>query len=153
MVDAFGKALMDYLNGNKSTYVIRRDDGLIEEHDPGKFFTEYEQWENCEKEILKYVQGRVLDIGGGAGRHALYLQNKGFEVHVIDISPLAVEVMKRRGVKNVYLMDLMKLEFPENYFDSILMMYNSFGLVSLLMILKCCACIFLLRDTSILSRL
>jgi SAM-dependent methyltransferase len=128
MVDAFGKALMDYLNGNKSTYVIRRDDGLVEEHDPGKFFTEYEQWENCEKEILKYVQGRVLDIGGGAGRHALYLQNKGFEVHVIDISPLAVEVMKRKGVKNVYLMDLMKLEFPENYFDSILMMYNNFGL-------------------------
>jgi ubiquinone/menaquinone biosynthesis C-methylase UbiE len=36
--------------------------------------------------------------------------------------------MKRRGVKNVYLMDLMRLEFPENYFDSILMMFNNFGL-------------------------
>jgi SAM-dependent methyltransferase len=109
MVDSFGKVLMGYLNGDKSPYIIRRDGGLIEEHDAGKYFTEYEQWDNCEKEVLKYVRERVLDIGGGAGRHALYLQNKGFEAHVIDISPLAVEVMKRRGVKNVYLMDLMRL--------------------------------------------
>jgi len=128
MVDAFGKALMGYLNGDKSPYIIRRDNGLIEKHDAGEYFTKYEQWDNCEREILKYVRGRALDIGGGAGRHALYLQNKGFEVHVIDISPLAVKVMKRRGVKNVYLMDLMRLEFPENYFDSILMMFNNFGL-------------------------
>jgi len=99
MVDAFGKALMGYLNGDKSPYIIRRDDGLIEKHDAGEYSTEYEQWDNCEREILKYVRGRALDIGGGVGRHALYLQNKGFEVHVIDISPLAVKVMKRRGVK------------------------------------------------------
>ena len=62
MPDAFGKALMEYLNGNKSPYIIRRDDGLIEEQDTGEYFTEYDQWENCEKEILKYARGRVLDI-------------------------------------------------------------------------------------------
>lgn len=129
MTDAFGKSLMGYLNGDLTPYTIRRDDDWVDEpQDVGVYFTEYPEWKDFEKEILRYVQGRVLDIGAGAGRHALYLQQKGFEVHAIDISPGAVEVMKQRGTKNVYLMDLRELDFPDNYFDSILMMFNNFGL-------------------------
>ena len=129
MTDAFGNGLKNYLNGDLTPYTIRRDDGFIDKpHDVGVYFADYSQWPGYEKEILKYVQGRVLDIGAGAGRHALYLQGKGFEVHAIDISPEAIEVMKRRRMKNIYLMDLRKLDFPDNYFDSILMMFNNFGL-------------------------
>jgi ubiquinone/menaquinone biosynthesis C-methylase UbiE len=36
--------------------------------------------------------------------------------------------MKKRGVKNAFVMDLKRLNFPDNYFDSILMMFNNFGL-------------------------
>lgn len=128
MADAFGKALMGYLSEGASTYIVRRDDGRVDKGSLEIYFSDYPEWQDFEKEILKYVQGRVLDIGAGAGRHSLYLQKQGFEVYVIDISPLAVEVMKQRGVKNVYLMDLKELDFPESYFDSILMMFNNFGL-------------------------
>lgn len=128
MADAFGKSLIGYLNGDLMPYTIRRDDDFADEHDVRIYFTKYPEWQDFEKEILGYVQGRVLDIGAGAGRHALYLQEKGFELHAIDISPGAIEVMKQRKVKNVYLMDLRKMDFPDNHFDSILLMFNNFGL-------------------------
>ena len=128
MPDSFGEALMNYLNGDSTPYVIRRDDGYTDPIDVGVYFTYYSQWEHFEKEILEYAQGKVLDIGAGAGRHSLYLQEKGLEVHAVDISPGAVKVMRLRGLKNVYLMDLRKLDFPDNYFDSFLMMFNNFGL-------------------------
>ena len=128
MADAFGKALMGYLSEGASTYKVHRDDGLIDEALLKQYFSDYPDWEDFEKEILGYVQGRVLDIGAGAGRHSLYMQKQGFEVHAIDISPRAVEVMRKRGVRNVYLMYSRKLDFPENYFDSILMIFNNFGL-------------------------
>lgn len=128
MADAFGKALMGYLSGDTSPYAVRRDDNHIQKGSLEVYFNDYPQWEDVEKEILTYVQGRVLDIGAGAGRHALYLQRQGFEVYAIDNSPLAVKVMKQREISNVYLMDLRHLDFPDNYFDSILMMFNGLGL-------------------------
>lgn len=128
MKDVFGKALSGYLNKDISTYIVRRDDGFGEPFNIGTYFNEYSEWKEHEKEIIKYASGRILDIGAGAGRHALYFQNKGLEVHAVDISPSAIKVMRKRGIKNVYLMDLKKMDFPENYFDSILMMFNNFGL-------------------------
>ncbi len=128
MVDAFGRALMDYSKGKDLIEIVHRDDGQVDEMSIVRYFTDYPRWQDFERDILMYVQGRVLDIGAGAGRHSLYLQKQGFEVHAIDISPGAVEVMKQRGVKRVYLMDLRRLHFPVGYFDSILMMFNNFGL-------------------------
>ncbi|OGZ34903.1 MAG: hypothetical protein A3A94_00960 [Candidatus Portnoybacteria bacterium RIFCSPLOWO2_01_FULL_43_11] len=128
MKDVFGKALAGYFNKDLTPYLVQRDDGLIDEQDIGLYFTKYSQWKDYEKEVLKYAKGKALDIGAGAGRHTLYLQNRGLEVHAIDISPLAVEVMKKREVKNAFVMDFKKLNFPDNHFDSILMMFNNFGL-------------------------
>ena len=36
---------------------------------------------------MRMVRGRVLDIGCGAGRFALYLQGKGLDVTGIDLAP------------------------------------------------------------------
>lgn len=129
MKDVFGKSLLGYLNkGHSKHYIIWRDDGYYEICETGIYFARYPQWDIIEKDILSTIFGRALDIGAGAGRHSLELQSFGVEVHAIDISPGAVEVMKKRKVRNVHLMDLRKLDFPENYFDSILMMFNNFGL-------------------------
>lgn len=128
MEDVFGKVLMDFLKGEKNPHVIRRDDGYADEKQAERYFWPYIKWPDYEREILKEVKGRVLDIGAGAGRHSLWLQSRGFEVHAIDISPLAVEVMKTRGIKNVHLMPLQRLNFPDCYFDSVLLMFNNFGL-------------------------
>ncbi len=50
---------------------------------------------------MEFVNGRVLDVGCGAGRHSLYLQKKGFDVLGIDVSPLAVKVCRLKGVKKL----------------------------------------------------
>ncbi|HJD10280.1 MAG TPA: methyltransferase domain-containing protein, partial [Candidatus Phocaeicola caecigallinarum] len=39
-----------------------------------------------------------LDVGAGSGCHSLVLQEMGKESLAIDISPWAVEVMKKRGI-------------------------------------------------------
>ena len=127
--DVFGKALEGYLNKASLQYIVRGEDGFLNILDIGTYFTDYLDWKDYEKSIItRYAQGKVLDIGAGAGRHSLFLQNRGFEVHAIDISPLALEIMKRRGIKNVHLMDLRKMKFPDNYFDSVLIMFADLGL-------------------------
>jgi SAM-dependent methyltransferase len=74
------------------------------------------------------VQGKVLDIGCGAGRHSLYLQKKGFDVLGIDISPLVIKVCQLRGLKKAIVMSIEELDFEPNSFDTVIMMGNNFGL-------------------------
>ena len=69
-----------------------------------------------------------MDIGCGVGRHAIYLQEKGFDVIGIDNSPLAVEVSKLRGLKNIKLIPIEKIPLKIGTFENILMLGNNFGL-------------------------
>jgi len=127
-LEIFGKYLMGYHMGDKTPFTIYRDDGYFEEHHEDIVFSEYNKWPECERRALGYVRGRVLDIGCGAGRHSLWLQEKGFKVVAIDASPSAVEVSRLRGVKDCRVMDARNLSFPPNPFDTVLMMGNNFGI-------------------------
>lgn len=69
-----------------------------------------------------------MDVGCGAGRHSLYLQEKGFDILGIDISPLAIEVCKLRGLRKAEVMSIEEVNFKPNSFDTVLMMGNNFGL-------------------------
>lgn len=74
------------------------------------------------------MKGRVLDIGCGTGRVALYLQKRGFDVSGIDISPLAVKVCKLRGLKKVRVLSTSNIGAKVGKFDTLLMFGNNFGL-------------------------
>ncbi len=77
---------------------------------------------------MAHVKGRVLDIGCGPGRHSLWLQERGFDVVAIDISPLVVRVAKARGVKISFIMAAQNLAFTPNSFDTVLLLGNNFGI-------------------------
>ena len=128
MKDAFGKALMAYHRGGEAEYVIERDDGLRETLSAGEYFLDYDDWPEYERRAVLEARGRVLDVGCGAGRVALWLQRRGIEVVAIDISPLALRVASLRGIKDCRLMDVRRLEFPEALFDTIVMFGNNFGI-------------------------
>ncbi|UCH56856.1 MAG: class I SAM-dependent methyltransferase [Candidatus Bathyarchaeota archaeon] len=126
--DAFGKALTAYQRGEPADHTIERDDGMVEEADTGMYFLPYEKWPEFERKAVLEARGRVLDVGVGAGRVALWLQEGGLEVVGIDVSPLALEVSRLRGVRDCRLMDVGKLDFPVGSFDTVLMLGNNLGI-------------------------
>jgi SAM-dependent methyltransferase len=128
--DAYGQELWAYFLKRESFEIIERDDGYFEAwNGPKKYFSEYKDWPSHEKKAIEFVKGRVLDIGCGAGRHALYLQKKGFDVVGIDKSPLAIKICRLRGLKKAKIMSINQVnKFKPNSFDTIIMMGNNFGL-------------------------
>ncbi|MEM2885984.1 MAG: class I SAM-dependent methyltransferase [Thermoproteota archaeon] len=129
MNDAFGKAIWAYFKGKDSCEIIERDDGYFDATGVGIYFSRYEDWPKHEKVAMRYVRGRVLDIGCGAGRHSLYLQKKSFDVTGIDISPLAIKACRLRGLRKARLMSITQVSFEPNPYDTILMLGNNFGLL------------------------
>jgi SAM-dependent methyltransferase len=90
------------------------------------FFSESESWPCLEALLLEHARGRVLDLGAGAGRHSLYLQESGHSVQAVDNSAGAVEVCRRRGVRHVVLADVTNP--PNGPYDTVLMMCGNLGL-------------------------
>lgn len=78
-------------------------------------------------EVCKARGGRVLDVGAGAGSHALALAEMGAFAEAVDIAPDAVEVMKQRGVaaRKCSLWDIADFQ-P---FNTVLLLMNSVGSV------------------------
>lgn len=128
--DAYGHQLYDCFRGANVVEIVERDDGFIGTSRlyPRYYLAPYKDWHANEKRAMRYAKGRVLDIGCGGGRNALYLQKKGFDVLGIDISPLAVKVCKLRGLRKAEVISIADLDAREGRFDTILMMGNNFGL-------------------------
>jgi SAM-dependent methyltransferase len=127
--DAFGHLIHDFHCGNPAREIIERDDGLIDlSSGPDAYFTEYPDWPRSEQQAVDLAHGRVLDIGCGAGRHALYLQGKGLDAVGIDQSPLAVRTCRERGLRHARVVGITQVGSGLGKFDTILMMGSNFGL-------------------------
>lgn len=127
--DAFGHALMACYRGETNTYHIERDDNYLEAGDLRVYFPSESGFSTLEQAALTFAEGRVLDIGCGAGKHAVFLQERGVDVFGIDVSQLALEVCKLRGLKQTKLLSISELDqFSGSLFDRVIMMGNNFGL-------------------------
>ena len=127
--DAFGHGMLDYFHGTRTALVVERDDGYFEpDVRLQTYFAEYKEWHPHVRKAMRYTRGRVLDIGCGAGRHSLYLQQKGLAVVGIDNSPLAIEVCKLRGLRDVRPVPITRIGPRLGIFDTVLMLGNNFGL-------------------------
>jgi SAM-dependent methyltransferase len=107
--------------------IIERDDGFITSAGLN-YFAPVRRWPAVERRALRYIRGRVLDVGVGAGRVALELQARGREVVAIDVSPGAVEVARNRGVSDVRLLAFEEVDASLGHFDTVVMYGNNFGL-------------------------
>ena len=127
--DPMGAAIADYFAKGKSAKLRVLSSQFEEDEIPTEqLFRTFDEMPELEQEALKLASGRILDCGAGSGCHALALQDMGKDVEAIDISPLSVEVMKKRGVHQAYQINL----FDENYlqkFDTILMLMNGSGII------------------------
>lgn len=128
--DAFGRALMSYYRGERGSFVVERDDDHVECANAESYFQGYGEWPERVKEAMEYVKGKVLDIGCGAGRHSLYLQEQGHEVVGMDNSPLCIKVCQERGLENAKALPIEDVDkLGKDSFDTILMLGVNFGLL------------------------
>lgn len=125
--DPMGAAIWDYYTAFKDHQItVKTDIAEDEELSPAYLFRDFDQMPEIEQLALDKASGHVLDVGAGAGSHALWLQEKGLKVTALDISPFACQTMKERGVQDVRLLDVKQLKNEQ--FDTILLLMNGLGI-------------------------
>jgi SAM-dependent methyltransferase len=79
--DVFGLELTDLLAGRRAFDVVERDDGYLMAFDARYLIAPFKQWDDpVERRAMRFVRGRVLDVGCGGGRVCLHLQERQLEV-------------------------------------------------------------------------
>ncbi len=126
--ELYAQAMLDYWMGKRVRVEFERSDGYRSLSAIHSYFATANQWPRLEREAMKEVRGRVLDLGCGPGRHALYLQSKGHAVVGLDASPTQVALARIRGVQEVYLGNVRRIPKGLGTFDTVLLMGNNLGL-------------------------
>ncbi len=127
--DPMGAAIADYFKRHRADRLRVFSSQFDEDEIPVKeLFRAEKQMPLLERTALSMATGKILDVGAGSGCHTLALQEARKEVHAIDISPLSVEVMEQRGVRNVSQTNLFDERFYDTY-DTILMLMNGSGII------------------------
>ena len=128
--DPMGRAIADYHKDGKAARLRVFSPMFDEDEIPVKtLFRPLEKMPAIEQEALRLAHGHILDVGAGAGCHSLALQQMGKRVTAIDISPLAIETMRERGVLDAQEQDFFTLD---GQYDTILMLMNGIGIVGTL---------------------
>ena len=122
-----GSAIADFHATGKAAKLRVFSPMFDEDEIPVKtLFRGFDEMPAIEQTALREATGRILDVGAGAGCHSLALQHMDKQVTAIDISPLAVAMMRDRGVKEVLQQDFFTLD---GQYDTILMLMNGIGIV------------------------
>lgn len=129
-MDIFGTALMDYWHGRATENITTYSS--LEETDEiplSYLFRTYEEMPELEQYALKKCEGKILDLGAGAGSHTLYLQENNHKVTALDISKGAAQVCRLRGIKKVCCEDFKQHTATYN---TLLLLMNGTGLAGTL---------------------
>lgn len=127
--DAYGLLIRHALEGKEPIEVVEREDGLVLAYHGRYLIEPFRRWQPVERRAMRFVRGRVLDIGCGAGRVCLHLQGRGLDVVGIDNSAAAVDACRRRGVRDVRQVAIDEVDRRLGRFDTLLMLGNNFGLL------------------------
>ncbi len=127
MKDVLGNALWDYYHqATPQKLWIHNQYGPKEEMPVAIYFRTAADMPELEWLALQQCRGAVLDIGAGAGSHALWLQEKGVAVTALEQSPKAAAVLQLRGVKNVVQQNI--FDYSGERYDTLLLLMNGIGL-------------------------
>lgn len=126
--DVYGEALAEYFEKEElsSPLLLHSTYGDIEEMPVEVFFRDSEDFPELEFIALSLCDGKVLDVGAGVGAHALYLQDKNFDVTALEISQTACNIMQQRGVQKIVQQDFFDL--ADQQYDTLLFLMNGIGL-------------------------
>jgi SAM-dependent methyltransferase len=133
--DAGGALLEACLDGGPTPgavlELIERDDGFLEGADAARYFAGPDAWGALDRLACAEARGRILDVGAGAGRAALYLQESGRDVVALDVSPGAVHVCQRRGIHQTLTGTVENLADADGGpFDTFMLLGSNLGLLA-----------------------
>jgi SAM-dependent methyltransferase len=124
--DPIGQAILDYVKTNKPDDIIVTSEICEDDIIPIEvLFRTLQEMPDLEICAIENAKGRVLDVGAGAGVHALEMKKKGCDVLAIDISKGAIEYLKKSGLE-VQEIDFFQLK--DQKFDTITMLMNGIGI-------------------------
>ena len=73
------------------------------------------------KDIMNFVKTiqnpKVLDVGCSIGQAVLYFKNRGVDSYGADISSVAIEKCKARGMDNCFAYPAHEMDFKDEFFD------------------------------------
>lgn len=129
--DAYGAAMLAHHEGSPAFEVVERDDGSVHPGaGPDFYFAPFRLWRPDERHAMRFVRGHTLDIGCGAGRVLLHLQDRpGITASGFDISPLAVKVATLRGARSVRIGSIGDLDADPGSFETLLLLGGNFGML------------------------
>ena len=130
--DPMGQAALDYLAGKRNLEITVQSNLVEDDIIPVDYlFRSFREMPPLEQKALLLCTGKVLDLGGGVGSHALELQNRGLEVTLLDNSSGCCDTASQRGVKHIINADFYNYRPAETY-DTVLLMMNGIGLAAAL---------------------
>jgi SAM-dependent methyltransferase len=109
--------------------IIERDDGLINGAPAHRYLDGPRDWEPYDHRAVDRVTGHVLDVGVGAGRIALELQERGVPVTGLDVSAGALRVCRQRGVRDLVHATVDAHAADGRRYDTLLLLGNNLGLI------------------------
>lgn len=74
---------------------------------------------------------KIIDVACGKGRHSIYLNRLGFNVHGVDLSKKSIDIAKKYENKSLqFSIHDMRKGYKANYFDLSINLFTSFGYFS-----------------------
>lgn len=124
--DPIGQAIKHFVLTKQSTDIIVSSDLCDDDVIPTEqLLRSRKEMPKLEKLALKRCEGKVLDIGAGAGAHAKVLMKEGFDVTALEPSLGAVEYMQAQGINTVR--GIIQ-KYSEEKYDTLLLLMNGIGL-------------------------
>ncbi|HET9950305.1 MAG TPA: methyltransferase domain-containing protein [Candidatus Eisenbacteria bacterium] len=89
---------------------------------------EFERSKEILLRVLPKPPARVIDVGGAAGAYSAFLADRGYEVHLVDLSPRLVEEARRRNagrarpIESLSVADARRLPQGDAWASAVLLM-------------------------------
>lgn len=128
--DPIGKAILDFAENRRPADIIVLSDICDDDIIPLEvLFRKFDEMPELEQIALENCEGKILDVGAGAGAHAKYLRDTEMDIHCIEISPGAVENLEdlELPVRLINFFDL-----KDEKYDTLLMLMNGIGIAGTL---------------------
>jgi len=125
--DPMGRAIYDYSNKAHNNIIKVYSPEFFDDYiETAYLFRGYDDFPEVEQLAMQESKGEILDIGCGAGSHALHLKEQGYAVEALDISSYICDVVKKHNIKT-HCVDIINFG-PNKKYDTLLLLMNGLGI-------------------------